>query len=546
MKPLLTNIILAMRRAGFACGLIISIPFSTARASDFIDLIRLTESHPAIQSARSAGNAAYFDIEQAKAATNLQVSAGVSSAGYAGQPGAENNPLSPHLNISKVLYDHGRTEAVVEGRQAAYNMQLAQIMVTRESINQQVLSLYTAALTNARVVAVLDDEIAALKDLLQRVKNIAAIDSGRASEINQISTRLSAIIASREMSYTSQQQALTQLSQLLNKDVALVSGLPELKKAGLLPASLAVAESALQTHPSWIVARHKRDGATASVRLAEKWNRPKWSVQLTLDSPRVKGEMEPFKAATLQLSSDMNLWDGGGGASTLKGESRRLSAAEQELDATMRTLKQQLAQLWVSLPLREQQIQALARQAASAKKTWEDGETQFFAGQRPLTDLISFVTDYYSSLASYEEQKVQYSATQWQIVSALGKMSDLAKKVKTLPGQPLSAAINTVSLAVSDSKDINEFKEAVARSKLKEKEREKQPAAGVGSASAIIAAGNNTAEFKNSAARTATLTASTEKFISPQQSNKDAGEERLAVAEIKGTASQQILREWPW
>ena len=33
---------------------------------------------------------------------------------------------------------------------------------------------------------------------------------------------------------------------------------------------------------------------------------------------------------------------------------------------------------------------------------------------------------------------MQYAAIQWQIVAALGKLSDLAKNVPVLPGTPLT------------------------------------------------------------------------------------------------------------
>jgi hypothetical protein len=102
---------------------------------------------------------------------------------------------------------------------------------------------------------------------------------------------------------------------------------------------------------------------------------------------------------------------------------------------------------------------ALSRQSASALKTWRAGETQFFAGQRPLTDLISFATDYYSSLASYEEQRVQYIATQWQIVGALGKLTDLTEKVQSLPAPAITqinaAEHNSVAPATFTSRANN-------------------------------------------------------------------------------------------
>jgi len=414
-------------------------PVLNAHATDFIEMIRMTADHPSVRSALSTSAGAYYDIEQAKAANGFQVSTGISAAGYSGQPGYENNPLSPHVSVSKLLYDHGRTDASVAGKQAAYSMQQAQINVTRENLNQQVLSLFTSAATNAKVVGVLDKEIAALQDLLNRVQTIATIDSGRASEINQVATRLNAVIASREMSYTTYQQAQQQLSALLNNEIVLTRDLPDLKKAGLLPASLAQAQQVLKENPSWAVSRQRKEEAKAAVELASKWNRPKWSVQLSLDSPKRNGEMEPFKAVTLQVNSDINLWDGGAGRANARAETQRLIAAEAEQDATLRTLKQQLDQLWVSLPLRERQINALQRQSETALKTWKAGEVQFFAGQRPLTDLISFATDYYTSLASYQEQQMQYLAAQWQIVAALGKTSELAQKVNSLPANTIQA-----------------------------------------------------------------------------------------------------------
>lgn len=420
-------------------GLLFLNPLFNAHATDFIDMIRMTADHPSVRSALSNSAGAYYDIEQAKAANGFQVSTGVSATGYSGQPGYENNPLAPHVSISKLLYDHGRTDASVAGKQAAYSMQQAQINVTRENLNQQVLSLFTSAVTNAKVVGVLDKEIAALQDLLNRVQTIATIDSGRASEINQVATRLNAVIASREMSNVSCHQALQQLSVLLNSDIVLTRDLPDLKKAGLLPATLEQAQQVLKENPSWAVSRERKEEAKAAVELASKWNRPKWSVQLSLDSPKRNGEMEPFKAVTLQVSSDISLWDGGAGRANAQAETQRLVAAEADQDATYRSLKQQLDQLWVSLPLRERQINALQRQSETALKTWKAGEVQFFAGQRPLTDLISFATDYYTSLATYQEQQMQYLATQWQIVAALGKTSELAQKVNALPANPLQA-----------------------------------------------------------------------------------------------------------
>lgn len=476
MKWLIRGNRVALRLPQIIISLVVLTHSMKASATDILDILRLTAEHPALYSAQNSADAALFDVSAAEAASNIQLGAGINATGYTGQPGVENNPLAPYVNVSKVLYDHGRTAAIVDGKQAEYQMQLAQINVTREALNQQVLSLYGTALTNAKVVSVLDQEILALGDLLQRVKTIATIDSGRASEVNQVGTRLSAVVASREASDTVRQQAWQQLVLLVDKPVTLTQELADLKTLGLLPPSLDRAEQSLKDHPELQVASHKRTASLAALDLASKWNRPTWNVQLTLNSPRNHGEMAPLKAAMLQVSSDLSLWDGGKGSATLKGEAQRLASTEQDKEATARQLKQQLVQQWIALPLREKQLTALEQQASSAWQTWKAGETQFFAGQRPLTDLISFVTDYYSGLASFEEQRVQYQISQWQIIASLGKLSGLAKSVAslpsnkiTVPGVPMAQTYlssDTKNKPVyADDKTINAFRTSVDKNK---------------------------------------------------------------------------------
>ncbi|WP_380183226.1 TolC family protein [Kalamiella sp. sgz302252] len=433
----------------------------------------MADNHPAILSAENSASAALSDIDQAKAANSLKVSAGVSAVGYAGQSsGYENTLFSPHVSASKILYDHGRADAAINGREAAYYMQQAQTIATRESVQKQILTWYVTALSDAKMGAVMDEQIKALTDLRDRIKKIAAIDPGRAFEINQVEARLNSALVSKETRDISGQQAWKQLSQLLQENVSLTHELPDLKKAGLFPASLEQAEQLLKEHPSLAASKFKRDEAEATARQAAKWNRPQWKVQLSMDSPRRNGDIELFKTTTLQFSTDIDLFDGGSGAANEKSQALRLSAADAELEATKRSLTQELRQLWVSLPLREKQLATLETQTAVAKKTLEAGEEQFLAGRRPLTDLISFISDYYASMASYEDNQVQYVATQWKIMSALGRISKLIKDRPTLSAPVLNKnlgqyeinkrALNNIRrpAPVNNSAGKNPFKES--------------------------------------------------------------------------------------
>ncbi len=427
---------------------------AVVRAEAFVELLRLSDQHPAILAAQASAGGAMYDVERAKATNSLKVTAGVASTGYSGyseQMGYENSALAPRIGASKVIYDHGRVDALVDGRQAAYQLRLEQVNVTRENVNRQILQFYTIALSDAKVGAVLDEQITELTALRDKVRRIASVDSGRASEVNQVETRLNSAIASRVARESSQQQAWKQLTQVLQADVALTHELPELKSLGVLPQTLVAAENEVDDNPQLIAAKQRRAEAEAAVRVASKWNRPQWTLQLNADSPRRNGSTHMLKAATLQLSVQTDLFDGGSGSAALSGETMRLTAADRELEATRQALLQEVRQLWVSLPLREQQIDALAAQIKVAKRTRDAGEIQFLAGRRPLTDLISFVGDYYAGLASYEDQRVQYAASQWQILSALGRLSRTANEYPSLSAPTLDGrgAVGTAGAMVA-------------------------------------------------------------------------------------------------
>lgn len=416
---------------------------ASARAEEFVELLRLSGQHPAILASQASADAAMYDVEQAKATNSVKVTAGVASIGYSGyseQMGYENSPFAPRIGASKVIYDHGRVDALVDGRQAAYQVRQEQVEVTRENVNRLILQYYTIAVSDAKVGAVLDQQIKELSTLRDKVRRIAAVDSGRAFEVSQVETRLNSAIASRVARETSQQQAWKQVTQLLQADVSLTHGLPELKGPGVLPATLAAAENEVDDNPQFIAAQYQRTEAEAAVRVASKWNRPQWTLQLNADSPRRNGNTHILQAATFQLVVQTDLFDGGSGRAALSGETMRLAAADREIEATRQALLQELRQLWVSLPLRLQQIDALAAQIKVAKQTRDAGEIQFLAGRRPLTDLISFVSDYYAGLASYEDQRVQYAATQWQILSALGRLTRTANEHPSLSAPRLDAS----------------------------------------------------------------------------------------------------------
>jgi adhesin transport system outer membrane protein len=400
-----------------------------ASAESLEELLRLTRDHPAVAAAEAEAGAARADVTVAEAAKKLHVSAGLGAAGYSSEMNADNQWASPYISASKLLYDHGRTDARVEGRNAALAAREQGVRLQRERINKEVVQLYVTALTHSAIGSVLEEQEAALEELLDKVRAIVSVDPGRASEANQVESRLASVRASRHSRATSEKEALQQISQILEKSVSSVSELSDLEYNGLLPSSLIQARNSLESHPELEIARYGRDESDAAHRLATKWRKPTWNVDLRVDSPTdvVSGDPQLFQGVTLQVSSDLSLFDGGAGYASAQGAAQRVQAAEAGIDNVRRNLRQELERLWAGLPLRKKQLEAQQDVVDAAERIRQAGEEQFFAGRRPLIDLMSFDSEYFNSQIAYQEQKVQYLASQWLMVAALGKLSDVAQ-----------------------------------------------------------------------------------------------------------------------
>ncbi|PWK29714.1 TolC family protein [Pseudomonas sp. OV226] len=407
----------------------IALCLSSPRAycEELPDLLRMTGEHPSVAAARSEANASESDITVAKAEGKVHVNAGIDSRSYTDQPGYHDELFSPFVSANKLLYDHGRLDATVNERSAAYQASLASVKWQREIINKQLTTLYTTALSQHVTGNILQEQVNTLQALRDKVSAIARIDPGRASEVHQVDSRLASAMANREGRAIGEHEAWKQITNLLHQPVTLTHDLPDLSRMMLLPQSEEQAEQLLLNHPELLAARAHQDESLAALDAASKWNRPRWTIDVRAQSQRDRqnGGME-FGSVVVQLSSNLSLLDGGGGAANTHSQAQHAAAAESAVENASRELQQEFQRLWVALPIRKQQLTELEAAVDAADRMRATGEEQFFAGRRPLTDLMGFDSEYYNARISYEEQRIQYLSSQWLIMSALGQLSDLA------------------------------------------------------------------------------------------------------------------------
>ena len=136
----------------------------------------------------------------------------------------------------------------------------------------------------------------------------------------------------------------------------------------------------LAEHPALIQARRTRDETDAAFRVARKWNRPRWTLDVRADSQRDpdNGQMQWFEGVAVEVRGNLSLLDGGAGSASAQGESQRLLAADAAVENVHRELKQELARQWVSLPLREQQLATLDELVDASDRMRKVGEEQLF------------------------------------------------------------------------------------------------------------------------------------------------------------------------
>ena len=391
-----------------------------AAAASFADVFRaMAANHPRLRSAEQTALAGRAELRASEAAFRPQLAvfadAGLNRNGLTDRA---NTALLPGVRATQLVYDGGRTAAVVERRRARAE---ALDVQQRQELAMLGARLSEAFLEWSRQQALLqiaEQQVAALGKLKETVDAIAGFDRGRASDVALVATRLSQAEATRDQRLVAIADSRALVRQAAASDVEPTGDMPSV--VPFLPQSLGAAFDRIDATPIVTVAQLQSREAQAEVRAAQTWWRPQLTVEAaSFSQQRFDGSANIFGAVDVRLRATISPIDGGGGAARAAAARATSSAAEFDVVQARRSLRDEIERQWTAASARGARIAPLSRLVDNTDASRDVVFEQFRIGRRSILDLLSFEIDRFSARVQLESERRDQLAAQYRLLAAL-------------------------------------------------------------------------------------------------------------------------------
>ncbi|MFM9967844.1 MAG: TolC family protein [Burkholderiales bacterium] len=392
---------------------------------DFVDVI--VTKHPRAAAAAEAIGASESLVEAAKGALLPQIS-GTGQAGrsLSSTTGAAGSGFRPGISASQLLYDGGRTDNNIKGREQETLAATAQRDEIILNLTSRITEAYIEWHRQNRLLTLANEQLIALDRFDRLVTEIASFDKGRLSDKRLVSARIAQVRNGRDARAVAARDAIRQMQQVCVCN--LTPGVAPPPFAALLPAQ-APSEMGMALfgqHPSILVAMARRDGNLADAEAAAAWWIPSVELQLSsqadLNAPGGGTRYFAQNAAFINLRA--NVFDGNSGAAREQSVRARARSAEATLTATLNELEAEANRHWSAIEERKSRVVSLNSMIAETDEAFDVVFEQFKLGRRSVIELLTYENERFAARGQVisEELDMEISRARW--LNAVGKLTE--------------------------------------------------------------------------------------------------------------------------
>ena len=380
--------------------------------------------HPKVQAARAAARATGFEIEAAEAAwaprfgvvadpglTSSQTGGGSGSAGDFGIRG------------TKLIYDGGKTDAEIERQKARQSGAAQRIHVAVEQLAAQIADAYLESVKQQKLADEARRNVDAHSDLVSRVAEIANVDRGRKSDLDQANARLEqakVTLATRQAALT---EATAALGALVQRRVASLQ--QPRSAAPAMPASENAALALIETHPAILAARADVEVAEKAAKVADKWRQPRLDLQGTWGAePAGTANRKYFNTLDVRVVSNWTGFDGGAGQAAANAAREQQQAALDTLDSTRRDLSTEVIWHWNAVQTRSDRAAAWERLVVQLSSVRDNYWEQFKIGRRSVLDLLNVENEIFQARTNAQTDAADQEQSRYRVLGATARLGD--------------------------------------------------------------------------------------------------------------------------
>jgi adhesin transport system outer membrane protein len=297
---------------------------------------RALEFSPAMREARYTTDAARQDINAAKGARSPQVNLTSGATTYTGEIPNTSRPDRPYFGVNATVpvYDFGRINASIKGREAAYEASNARYALQANQVAVDVVTTCLDYTKQRALVFAADDYLEAVQKLADMLTKVTDADPGRRGELVQARSRLLQATQARENARSLAREFRIRLDRLLGADQsALCDGIGAIF---LQKPDLESVRTKLVTNPQ--VMAFQFDYETALRQLDQINASRKPQVQASAVHAPVANGLSNNYYQSFTISMSVPLYDGKILESGERAALERARAAAERIDTTIQQL----------------------------------------------------------------------------------------------------------------------------------------------------------------------------------------------------------------
>ncbi len=414
----------------FALGLS-GMPASYAETlSDAIDAALAT--NPGLQSQRFQTDIALENVEQARSqrrpTLDLSGSAGYeyvdSNSPFADLSGTNGDrPIaSAQLQAAMPIYTGGRISAGIRQARAGVDAAESQYDAAVQDLILQVITAYVDVRSDLETVAIRENNVDVTGEQVRAASDRFEVGVVTRTDVSLSQARLEgarAALAGAQATLEADIANYQFLTGLAPTDLAPPPPLPP------LPASLDEAvQTALDTNPDLIAARHSERAAREAIEVARGQYKPQISIVGTAARQETYNDFTQRDSSVSAVAQgSIPLLSGGLIKSQVKSAKLQRAQAQRQIDTLQRSIRAQIAQSWFTYEASLRSIAASERQVEAAQIAYDGAKEELAVGIRTTLDVLDQEQQLFEArLALVQAERDSYVAAH-NLLRATGELS---------------------------------------------------------------------------------------------------------------------------
>lgn len=327
----------------------------------------------------------------------------------------------PEVKVSQLVYDGGRTPAEIRRRKLRVDLLGVQEQQALSDIAAELAQAWIDHGRAAELVAISEQQVAALNKLNDVVTEIASYDRGRTSDAVMVESRLQQAVTTLQTRQISLVEARARIREVATQPVEPRGGVPDI--AAFLPASAMDAQALVTASPAVRAADIEVAENAEAERGARKWWMPQLAVEGARTSERTTlGDSNLFNAFAFRLRATALPFDSGGGKARHESAKASLDSARSNATLARTALGERAQRLWLFQSQRAERLPSLQDLVVRADQARDIVFEQFRIGRRTILDVLAYDLERFNVRAQLANERYDIAQTRYQLMGLLGRI----------------------------------------------------------------------------------------------------------------------------